>query len=142
MSDAIHNVPNTEDELLAMPEEAYMNPQQQEFFRARLRSMREQLLEGTEQLRTDLQQSSQAADEVDRASEEENRQLELRIHERQSRLLRKIDEALHRIETGEYGFCEESGHPIGLPRLLVRPTATLSVDAKERMEATEHLFGE
>lgn len=128
----------TKEQLLASPPEDYMNEAQLAYFRNLLEQERQEILEGlestTDHLRND---NTRESDEHDRASLEEEYQLELRIRERETRLLRKIDEALHRIDTGEYGYCEETGEPIGIPRLLARPTATLSIEAKERAEVAE-----
>lgn len=132
----------TREELLAMPDEAYMNATQLAYFRTRLRQMREELLDDLEGAREDLQHNDRTADELDRAAAEESRRLAMRVQEREGRLLRKIEQALQRIESGEYGYCEQSGEPIGLPRLLARPTASLCIEVKERLEQTEHLYHE
>jgi len=130
----------TREELLAMPARAYMNKAQLTYFRERLLEMREEILADIHAAREDLQQNDRAADELDRASAEEARRLTMRVQEREQRLLHKIDQALQRIESGEYGYCEQTGEPIGLPRLLARPTATLCIEAKERLERTAHLY--
>ncbi|WP_019625865.1 RNA polymerase-binding protein DksA [Thioalkalivibrio sp. ALJT] len=130
----------TREELLAMPAEDYMNEAQLAFFRKRLLEMRDEILADIEGARDDLLENERTPDELDRAAIEESRLLSMRVQEREGRLLRKIDQALDRIQTGEYGYCEVSSEPIGLPRLLARPTATLSIEVKERQEKTEHVF--
>lgn len=127
----------TEEQLRAMPEEEYMNEEQLEFFRQRLLAQRAEIEQDIERARSELSSAQNEADELDRASAEEERWLSLRISEREGKLLRKIDEALERIDEGEYGYCEDTGDPIGIPRLLARPTATLSAEAKQRREQLE-----
>jgi len=119
----------TEAEILAMPEDDYMNPAQLEFFRVRLSRMRDELLENAASTGANLRENELVADPADRATVEEEHALELRVRDRERKLLKKIDEALGRISEGEYGWCEETGDPIGIGRLLARPTATLSIDA-------------
>ncbi|WP_038052756.1 RNA polymerase-binding protein DksA [Thioalkalivibrio sp. ALJ1] len=130
----------TRDELLAMPAEAYMNKAQLAYFRERLLDMRDEILTDMEGARDGLRDNERTPDELDRAAMEESRLLSMRVQEREGRLLRKIDAALFRVETGDYGYCEVSGEPIGLPRLLARPTATLCIEVKERQEKTEHVY--
>ncbi len=130
----------TREELLAMPDVDYMNEVQLVYFRERLLEMRDEILNDLRSARDDLQYNDRTPDELDRATAEESRRLTLRVQEREGRLLRKIDQALRRIESGEYGYCEISGEPIGLPRLLARPTATLCIEVKERQEKTEHVY--
>ncbi|WP_347249022.1 RNA polymerase-binding protein DksA [Zoogloea sp.] len=132
----------TEAEVLAMPEDDYMNPVQLEFFRIRLTRMRDELLENAASTGANLRENELVADPADRATVEEEHALELRVRDRERKLLKKIDEALTRIAQGEYGWCEETGDPIGIGRLLARPTATLSIDAQERRERTQKLYGE
>ena len=133
----------TEAELQAMPETEYMNDKQLEFFRARLEAQKEDLLsnagETTEHLRED---TSIVPDPADRATIEEEHALELRTRDRERELLKKISQALVRIDSGEYGFCDETGEPIGLGRLLARPTATLSLEAQQRRELKQKMFGD
>ncbi len=130
------------DELLAMPEAEYMNDKQLEFFRAQLQQQKDDLLsnagETTEHLRED---TSIVPDPADRATIEEEHALELRTRDRERKLLKKIAQSLTRLESGEYGFCDETGEPIGLPRLLARPTATLSLEAQQRRELKQKMFG-
>jgi DnaK suppressor protein len=133
----------TEDELLAMPEAEYMNDKQLDFFRARLQQQKDDLLsnagETTEHLRED---TSIVPDPADRATIEEEHALELRTRDRERKLLKKIAQSLGRLETGEYGFCDETGEPIGLARLMARPTATLSLEAQQRRELKQKMFGD
>ena len=132
----------TEAEILAMPEDDYMNPAQLAFFRDRLTKMRDELLENAASTGANLRENELVADPADRATVEEEHALELRVRDRERKLIKKIEEALGRIEEGEYGWCEETGDPIGIGRLLARPTATLSIDAQERRERTQKLYGE
>ena len=133
----------TEPELLAMPDAEYMNDKQLDFFRSRLKAQNADLLsnagETTEHLRED---TSIVPDPVDRATIEEEHALELRTRDRERKLLKKIAQALTRLDTGEYGFCDETGEPIGLARLLARPTATLSLEAQQRRELKQKMFGD
>ena len=132
----------TEAEILAMPEDDYMNPAQLAFFRDRLAKMRDELLENAASTGANLRENELVADPADRATVEEEHALELRVRDRERKLIKKIEEALGRIDEGEYGWCEETGDPIGIGRLLARPTATLSIDAQERRERTQKLYGE
>ena len=133
----------TEDEILAMPESEYMNEKQLEFFRTRLQALKDGLLsnagETTEHLRED---TSIVPDPADRATIEEEHALELRTRDRERKLLKKISQSLARIDSGEYGFCDETGEPIGLGRLIARPTATLSLEAQQRRELKQKMFGD
>ena len=133
----------SEDELLAMPDGEYMNEKQLEFFRTRLQALKDDLLsnagETTEHLRED---TSIVPDPADRATIEEEHALELRTRDRERKLLKKISQSLARIEAGDYGYCDETGEPIGLGRLLARPTATLSLEAQQRRELKQKMFGD
>ena len=133
----------TEPELMAMPESEYMNEKQLEFFRLRLQGLKDDLLsnagETTEHLRED---TSIVPDPADRATIEEEHALELRTRDRERKLLKKISQSLTRIESGDYGYCDETGEPIGLGRLLARPTATLSLEAQQRREMKQKMFGD
>jgi DnaK suppressor protein len=133
----------TEAELLAMPDSEYMNDKQLDFFRARLEQQKDELLssagETTEHLRED---TSIVPDPVDRATIEEEHALELRTRDRERKLLKKISQSLSRIDNGEYGYCDETGEPIGLQRLMARPTATLSLEAQQRRELKQKMFGD
>ncbi|MFC5694505.1 RNA polymerase-binding protein DksA [Pseudomonas sp. GCM10022186] len=132
------DIPLSREELLAQPAEAYMNPGQRAFFRALLERQREELRQHIEVEFGALRDVEPVSDEIDLASREEQRLWQLRLLEREKRLLDKVDEALARLARGEYGWCEESGEPIGLRRLLLRPTATLCLEAKQRQEQREH----
>ncbi len=127
----------TEEQLRAAPEDEYMNEEQLEFFRQLLRAQRAEIEADIDRARSELSSAENEPDELDRASAEEERWLSLRISEREGKLLRKIDQALSRIDEGSYGYCEDTGDPIGIPRLLARPTATLSAEAKTRREQLE-----
>jgi len=133
----------SEPELMAMPDSEYMNDKQLEFFRARLQALKDDLLsnagETTEHLRED---TSIVPDPADRATIEEEHALELRTRDRERKLLKKISQSLARIDAGDYGFCDETGEPIGLGRLLARPTATLSLEAQQRRELKQKMFGD
>jgi DnaK suppressor protein len=118
--------------------EGFMNPMMQEFFRQRLTAWREDLLrESGVTLQTMQTTSVQEPDIADRASQESERTLELRTRDRERKLISKIDAALRRIEAGEYGYCEDTGEPIGVGRLIARPIATMSIEAQERHERME-----
>lgn len=129
----------TREELLAAPEDDYMSEAQLAFFRHLLMSEKQALVEAARETTVHLQDNEATPDWTDRATVEEEHALELRVRDRERKLMKKIDEALARIEDGSYGWCEETGEPIGVPRLLVRPTATLSVEAQERHEALERV---
>jgi len=132
----------TETELLAAPKAQYMNQPQQQFFRQRLLALRNQLLENVRDTTEHLQATEAASDPSDRATQEEEQALELRARDRERKLLKKIDEALARITAGTYGFCEDTGEPIGIGRLLARPTATLTVEAQDKRERTQRQFAD
>ena len=119
--------------------EPFMNPKQQAYFRRKLLNWRVELLKESEETLESLQQEggAQEPDLADRASTEMERSLELRTRDRARKLISKIDAALHRLEEGTYGYCEETGEPIGLKRLEARPIATLSIEAQERHERME-----
>jgi DnaK suppressor protein len=121
-------------ELLAMPEADYMSARQLAFFRARLTQERDTLLDAARRTTTHLQAYETTPDPSDRASLEEDHTLELRVRDRERKHLHKIDEALARIDDGSYGWCQESGEPIGIARLLARPTATFSLEVQQRHE--------
>ncbi len=130
-------------ELVAMPDDQYMNDKQLDFFRALLRIQRDDLLsnagETTEHLRED---TTITPDPADRATIEEEHALELRTRDRERKLLKKIAQSLTRVDSGEYGYCDETGEPIGLARLMARPTATLSLEAQQRREMKQKMFGD
>jgi DnaK suppressor protein len=134
--------PLTEAELLAMPDADYMNAAQTAFFRTRLQQLRAELLANAAATSQHLQQNETPADPNDRATAEEERALELRVRDRERKWLGKIDAALRRMETGEYGYCKETGEPIGLRRLLARPTATLCIETQEQHERLQNLIAD
>lgn len=121
-------------------DEPFMNPRQQEYFRQKLLTWKEEILEESRSTIVSLQQETVAEpDLADRATSETDRALELRTRDRQRKLIAKIDAALRRIEDGSYGYCEETGEPISLSRLDARPIATLSLEAQERHERRERV---
>ncbi len=121
--------------------EEYMNDMQLEYFRQKLLSWKKSLIGQSMDTLDDLKQGGlNQPDQIDRASLESDKALELRTRDRARKLISKIDEALKRIEDGTYGYCEETGDPIGLERLEVRPVATLSIEAQERHERMEKTY--
>ena len=132
----------TEGELLKMPESTYMNQEQLAFFKHRLQQMERELLQNADETTEHLRETVIVPDPADRATIEEEHALELRTRDRERKLLKKVQQALARIEAGDYGFCEETGDPIGIPRLLARPTATLSLEAQQRREMKQKMYGD
>ena len=121
--------------------EEYMNDMQLEYFRQKLLFWKKSLIGQSMDTLDDLKQGGlNQPDQIDRASLESDKALELRTRDRARKLISKIDEALKRIEDGTYGYCEETGDPIGLERLEVRPVATLSIEAQERHERMEKTY--
>jgi DnaK suppressor protein len=121
-------------------DEEFMNERQVEYFRQKLLNWREDILRESRETLSHLQSETENhPDLADRASSETDRALELRTRDRQRKLIAKIDDALRRIEEGVYGYCEETGEPIGLARLDARPIATLSLEAQERHERRERV---
>lgn len=133
----------TDQDVLAMPEDQYMNDVQLAYFRLKLDQLRNGILanagETTEHLRED---TVVVPDPADRATIEEEHALELRTRDRERKLLKKIKQAIDRIDSGDYGYCEETGEPIGLGRLMARPTASLSLEAQQRRELKQKMFGD
>ena len=124
-------------------DEPFMNERQREYFRQKLLRWRDEILREARETLLHLQNENENhPDLADRASSETDRSIELRARDRQRKLIAKIDAALARIEEGSYGFCEETGEPIGLKRLDARPIATLSLEAQERHERREKVFRE
>lgn len=120
--------------------EPFMSPMQRQYFKAKLLAWKEEILRQTRETLQGMHEDTlQHADLADRATSEADRALELRTRDRQRKLISKIDAALARIEDGTYGYCEETGEPIGLKRLDARPIATLSVEAQERHERRERV---
>jgi DnaK suppressor protein len=133
----------TDAEVTAMPDEEYMNEKQLAFFRNKLVQLKLGILESagetTEHLRED---TVVVPDPADRATIEEEHALELRTRDRERKLLKKIEQSIQRIDAGDYGYCDETGEPIGVGRLLARPTATLSLEAQQRRELKQKMFGD
>ncbi|MGE4124709.1 MAG: RNA polymerase-binding protein DksA [Pusillimonas sp.] len=132
----------TEQELLAMPESDYMNEAQLAFFKNRLKQLEQEILTNADITTEHLRETQFVPDPADRATIEEEHALELRTRDRERKLLKKVQQSLSLIESGSYGWCEETGEPIGVPRLLARPTATLSLEAQERREMRQKLYGD
>ena len=132
----------TEDAILKMSEDDYMNDVQLEFFRDRLRQMERDIRNNAGETTEHLRETVIVPDPADRATIEEEHALELRTRDRERKLLKKIEQALAQIDRGDYGYCEETGDPIGIPRLLARPTATLSLEAQQRRELRQKLYGD
>jgi DnaK suppressor protein len=133
--------PLTEADLLKMSEKDYMNAAQLEFFKTKLLALKADLLLHANETTEHLRENVLVPDPADRATIEEEHALELRTRDRERKLLKKVEQSLLSIESGEYGWCEETGEPIGIPRLLARPTANLSLEAQERRELRQKLFG-
>jgi DnaK suppressor protein len=112
------------------------------FFRTRLQQMERDLLANAGETTEHLRETVIVPDPADRATIEEEHALELRTRDRERKLLKKIHQSLTRIDSGDYGWCEETGDPIGVPRLLARPTATLSLEAQQRRELRQKLYGD
>ncbi len=132
----------TEEQILAMGEKGYMNPAQLAFFKARLQQLEKDLLKNAGETTEHLRETVLVPDPADRATIEEEHALELRARDRERKLLKKIQQSLASIDSGDYGWCEETGEPIGIPRLLARPTATLSLEAQQRRELKQKLYGD
>jgi DnaK suppressor protein len=132
----------TEGELLKMADSDYMNEAQLGFFKHRLQEMERELLQNADETTEHLRETVIVPDPADRATIEEEHALELRTRDRERKLLKKVQQALTRIDSGDYGYCEETGEPIGIPRLLARPTATLSLEAQQRREMKQKMYGD
>ena len=133
--------PLSEKALLAMPASSYMNAAQLAFFRDLLRKQRQDLIDNASMTIDHLRDGEAEADPNDRATIEEENSIELRIRDRERKMLPRVEAALQRIDDGKYGFCEETGEPIGLPRLLARPTTIYSIEAQERHESRQRIQG-
>ncbi|WP_298214334.1 RNA polymerase-binding protein DksA [Acidovorax sp.] len=133
----------TDAEVMAMPDSEYMNDKQMAFFRLKLVQLKQEIHnsagETTEHLRED---TVVVPDPADRATIEEEHALELRTRDRERKLLKKIEQSIARIDAGDYGYCDETGEPIGVGRLIARPTATLSLEAQQRRELKQKMFGD
>ena len=124
------------------PEEDYMNNDHLEFFRERLLTMQRELLSNATATTSHLQEQEATPDPADRATLEEEYALELRTRDRERKLLQKIESTLRKLDEKDYGYCDDTGEPIGLRRLLARPTASLSVDAQERRERMKKQYAD
>ena len=133
----------TDAEVMAMPDSEYMNEKQMAFFRLKLVQLKQDIHnsagETTEHLRED---TVVVPDPADRATIEEEHALELRTRDRERKLLKKIEQSIARIDAGDYGYCDETGEPIGVGRLIARPTATLSLEAQQRRGLKQKMFGD
>ncbi|MDB5988859.1 MAG: dksA [Herbaspirillum sp.] len=132
----------TEAQILKMGEKDYMNEAQLAFFKARLQQLEKELVKNAGETTEHLRETVLVPDPADRATIEEEHALELRTRDRERKLLKKVQQSIASIDTGEYGWCEETGEPIGVPRLLARPTATLSLEAQQRRELKQKLYGD
>ena len=133
----------SDDEVKAMPDDEYMNEKQLAFFRRKLSVLKQDIHNSagktTENLRED---TSVVPDPADRATIEEEHALELRTRDRERKLLKKIEQSIARIDSGDYGYCDETGEAIGVGRLIARPTANLSLEAQQRRELKQKMFGD
>lgn len=133
----------TDAEIVAMPDDEYMNDVQLAYFRAKLSKLKQDMHQNAGETAENLREDTVVVpDPADRATIEEEHALELRTRDRERKLLKKIEQAIARIDAGEYGYCDETGEPIGVPRLLARPTATLSLEAQQRRELKQKMFGD
>ena len=132
----------TAEEIIQMSDDDYMNDRQLEFFRHRLSEMEAELRANADQTTVNLRETTVAPDPADRATIEEEHALELRTRDRERKLLKKVQAAIKRIDDGDYGYCEETGDPIGVARLMARPTATLSLEAQQRRELKQKMYGD
>ena len=132
----------TEQDILSAHGDDYMNADQMEFFKERLLQMQQELISNADATTNHLQEQEATPDPADRATLEEEYALELRTRDRERKLLLKIQSTLKKIEDGSYGYCEDTGEPIGVKRLLARPTATLTVEAQERRERMKKQFAD
>jgi DnaK suppressor protein len=132
----------TEDQIRQMGDKDYMNPAQLAFFKARLQQLEKDLLKNAGETTEHLRETVLVPDPADRATIEEEHALELRTRDRERKLLKKVQQSIVAIDNNEYGWCEETGEPIGIPRLIARPTATLSLEAQQRRELKQKLYGD
>ena len=131
----------TEAQLLKMPAKDYMNEAQLAFFKEKLLEMQAEILSNADETTEHLRETVLVPDPADRATIEEEHALELRTRDRERKLLKKIEQSIQLIDSGEYGYCDETGEPIGIGRLLARPTANLSLEAQQRREMKQKMFG-
>lgn len=132
----------TAEEILQMSDDDYMDERQLAFFRNLLVQMENELRQNADQTTVNLRETTVAPDPTDRATIEEEHALELRTRDRERKLLKKVEAAIRRIDESEYGYCEETGDPIGVARLMARPTATLSLEAQQRRELKQKMYGD
>jgi DnaK suppressor protein len=132
----------TEADVLKMKDEDYMNAEQLAFFKQLLQKMEKDILSNAGETTEHLRETVIVPDPADRATIEEEHALELRTRDRERKLLKKVQQCLTLIEHNDYGYCEETGDPIGVRRLMARPTATLSLEAQQRRELRQKLYGD
>lgn len=132
----------TAEEILQMSDDDYMDERQLAFFRNLLVQMEKGLRQNADQTTVNLRETTVVPDPTDRATIEEEHALELRTRDRERKLLKKVEAAIRRIDEGDYGYCEETGEPIGVARLMARPTATLSLEAQQRRELKQKMYGD
>jgi DnaK suppressor protein len=132
----------TEEQILKMSDKDYMNEAQLAFFKNRLQQLEKDLLKNADETTEHLRETVLVPDPADRATIEEEHALELRTRDRERKLLKKVQQSIASIDSGDYGWCEETGEPIGVARLLARPTATLSLEAQQRRELKQKLYGD
>ena len=132
----------SEAELIKQAKTDYMSNDQLKFFKHQLQMLAAQLRENAGATTEHLRELAVAPDPADRATLEEEHALELRARDRERKLLKKVEAAMVRIDLGDYGYCEETGEPIGIQRLMARPTATLTIEAQERRELKQKMYGE
>jgi DnaK suppressor protein len=132
----------TAEEILQMSDDDYMDERQLAFFRNLLVQMEKELRQNADQTTVNLRETTVVPDPTDRATIEEEHALELRTRDRERKLLKKVEAAIRRIDEGDYGYCEETGEPIGVARLMARPTATLSLEAQQRRELKQKMYGD
>ena len=133
----------TDAEIVAMSDDEYMNDVQMAYFRAKLVKLKQDMHNNAGETAENLREDTVVVpDPADRATIEEEHALELRTRDRERKLLKKIEQSIARIDAGDYGYCDETGEPIGVPRLLARPTATLSLEAQQRRELKQKMFGD
>jgi DnaK suppressor protein len=132
----------SEADLIKQAKTDYMSKDQLKFFKHQLQVLAAQLRENAGATTEHLRELAVAPDPADRATLEEEHALELRARDRERKLLKKVEAAIVRIDSGDYGYCEETGEPIGIQRLMARPTATLTIEAQERRELKQKMYGE
>ena len=132
----------TDEQVFAMSEDDYMNDLQLEFFKQRFKNLEKDILDNANQTTDNLRETQFVPDPADRATIEEEHALELRTRDRERKLLKKVQQSLVSIDEGDYGWCEETGEPIWIPRLLAHPTANLSLEVQERREKRQKQFGD